>query len=207
RVFPIAPYRLTLGALGRRDHLMSNRGLQRLISGVIEIGRLEHSAIPVHVVAADLRTGEPVVISRGAVLPALLASTAIPGLFPPIELAGRTLIDGGVAADTPVAEAEALGATTIYVLPTFAADRLAARPRSASAVGSLAMGQLLGHAGADKIASARRATVHLLPVPPTSEISPFDIARSAQLIDHAARLATLWIEDERATQFSPAVSL
>jgi NTE family protein len=207
RIFPIAPHRLALAALGRRDHLMSNRGLQRLISGVIEIGRLEHSAIPVHVVAADLRTGEPVVISRGGVLPALLASTAIPGLFPPVEFAGRTLVDGGVAADTPVAEAEALGATTIYVLPTFAADRLAARPRSASAVGSRAMGQLLGHAGADKIASARRATVHLLPVPPTSEISPFDITRSARLIDEAARLATSWLEDERATQLSPAVSL
>jgi hypothetical protein len=69
------------------------------------------------------------------------------------------------------------------------------------------MGQLLGHAGADKIASARRATVHLLPVPPTSEISPFDITRSARLIDQAARLATSWLEDERATQLSPAVSL
>ena len=167
---------------------------------MIEIDRLEHSPIPVHVVAADLQTGEPVVISRGGVLPALLASTAIPGLFPPVEFAGPTLIDGGVAADTPVAEAESLGATTIYVLPTYGADRLAARPRSVSAVGLRAMGQLLGHAGADKIASARHATVHLLPVPPTSEISPFDIARSARLIDQAARLATSWLENDRATQ-------
>jgi NTE family protein len=83
-VFPVALHRIALGAIGRRDHVMSSRGLQKLISRVVEIDRFEDAAVPVHVVATDLQTGEPVVISRGNVMPALLASTAIPGLFPPI---------------------------------------------------------------------------------------------------------------------------
>jgi NTE family protein len=206
-VFPIALHRLALGAMGRRDHLMSNRGLQSWISRVVRIDRLEDAAIPAHVVAADLWTGQPVVISHGNVMPALLASTAIPGLFPPIRVARRMLIDGGIAADTPVAQAESLGATTIYVLPAYGPDRLAPRPRSAAAMGLRAMEQLLDHADAGQIAAARHASVHLLPVPPTSGISPFDIAGSARLIDEAARLATSWLEDDRATPLNPAVGV
>jgi NTE family protein len=199
-IFPLTPHRLLLGAAGRRDHLISNRGLQKVIARVAGIERLEDAVIPVHVVAADLRTGEPVVISRGEVMSALLASTAIPGLFHPIELGGRTLIDGGVAADTPLAQAEALGATNVYVLPTYGTDPMAARPRSAVAIGLRAVEQLLAHSDAGQIAAAACSTVHVLPVPPTSEISPFDIARSARLIDEAARLTASWLErDEPAT--------
>ncbi|MCU1656730.1 MAG: Patatin [Pseudonocardiales bacterium] len=206
-IFPLGLSGLLLGAVGRRDHLVSNRGLRKLIYRFAGIGRLEDAQLPVHVLATDLRTGEPVVLSRGDVAPALLASTAIPGLFPPIESSGRTLIDGGVAADTPVAQAEALGATTIYVLPSYGTDLAAARPRSAAAVGLRSVGQLLGHVGADKIAAARRATVHLLPAPPTSAVSPFDFPGSVRLIDEATRLATSWLQHDQAAVLSPAVGL
>lgn len=205
QVFPVALPGLLLGVIGRRDHFLSNRGVQRVISQFAEISRLEHAAIPGHVVATDLETGEPVVLSEGDVVTALLASTALPGVFPPVRLAGRMLIDGGVAADTPIEQAESLGATTIYVLPTYGTDWAARRPRSAAAIGLNAVGQLLGHVGADKIAAARRATVHLLPVPPTSGISPFDFSHSARLIEDAARLAKTWLEHEQASPLTEAI--
>ena len=143
QVFPLWPPGLLLGAIGRRDHLISNRGLATLIENVVTFDRLEAALLPVHVVATDLATGNPVVLSEGRALPALLASTAIPGVFPPVDIEGQFLIDGGVSADTPVLEAEALGATTIYVLPTYATGSAAVDRHSAVWMGWSAIEQLL----------------------------------------------------------------
>jgi NTE family protein len=57
--------------------------------------------IPLKVVASDLLTGNQVVIESGTVLPALKASMAVPGVFRPVELDGRKLIDGGVSNPLP----------------------------------------------------------------------------------------------------------
>lgn len=113
QVFPLWSSSLVLGAIGRRDHLLTNRGLARLIQEFVDSERLEAGAIPAHVLATDRLTGEPVVLSEGPVLPALLASTAIPGVFPPVEIGGRLLVDGGAASDPAILKAESLGATTI----------------------------------------------------------------------------------------------
>ena len=56
--------------------------------------------IPAHVVTTDLETGHPLVLSEGDTVPALLATSAYPGVFPPVTVDGRRLIDGGVSADT-----------------------------------------------------------------------------------------------------------
>ena len=81
QVFRLWSSNLVLGAIGRRDHLFDNRGLARLIDQIAGVERLEATAIPVHAVATDLQTGEPVVLSEGATLPVLLASSAIPALL------------------------------------------------------------------------------------------------------------------------------
>jgi NTE family protein len=57
--------------------------------------------IPLKVVTAELLTGREVVIDSGDLLPALQASMAVPGVFPPVELGGRKLVDGGVANPLP----------------------------------------------------------------------------------------------------------
>jgi len=57
--------------------------------------------IPLKVVTAELLTGRQVVIDSGDLLPALQASMAVPGVFPPVEWKGRTLVDGGVANPLP----------------------------------------------------------------------------------------------------------
>jgi len=54
------------------------------------------------VVCAELVTGEAVVISSGNMAEAIIASTAIPGVFPPVEREGRYLVDGAVAASIPI---------------------------------------------------------------------------------------------------------
>ena len=64
--------------------------------------------IPAATVATDLVTGEAVVMNRGPVIPAILASMAIPGLFRPVQYDGHFLVDGGVVAPVPVAAARSI---------------------------------------------------------------------------------------------------
>ncbi len=111
-VFPLHPSDLLPAMLGRRDHLISPLGLRNWLATHLELDVLEHAVIPVHVVATDLATGRPVVISTGEAVTALMASSAVPSLFPPVALDGRLLVDGSVSADTPVTQASELGART-----------------------------------------------------------------------------------------------
>lgn len=66
--------------------------------------------IPFAAVATDIRTGERVVIKEGSVAKAISASTCFPGFFAPVEYQGRTLVDGGIAANVPVDTAREMGA-------------------------------------------------------------------------------------------------
>src|SRR5437879_8037807 len=75
-IFPIRPRTIVLGITGRRDHLISADGLEKWISNNLDYRRFDDALIPVHVVATDLATGNPVVLSEGDLMPALLASTA-----------------------------------------------------------------------------------------------------------------------------------
>jgi NTE family protein len=86
-----------------RDHLTNQRGVARVVraAGLGEAA-IEESRVPLAVVAADAGRGERVVLRRGPLLPALLASTAVPVLFPAVRIGGRRLIDGGVVANCDV---------------------------------------------------------------------------------------------------------
>lgn len=79
-------------------------GLKRLFGEA----RLEESPIPLAIQAADLLTGEAVVLREGPVWQAVLASMAIPGLFPPVAWEGRLLVDGDVAEKVPVRAAKGI---------------------------------------------------------------------------------------------------
>jgi NTE family protein len=81
-------------------------------------------------IAADLVTGEEAVFARGPLKPALLASCALPGLYPPVEHDGRLLIDGGVLNNVPVSHALAGPVSHVYVCDT-SADFDTGTPRSA----------------------------------------------------------------------------
>jgi len=74
----------------------------------------EDLAVPFVAVATDLATGAPVAFDRGALPPALLASAAIPGMWPPVKHEGRLLVDGSLSAHLPLAEAVRRGATEIW---------------------------------------------------------------------------------------------
>ena len=99
---------VTRAVLGHGSRLATGHALGRLLSAYLPIARLDEGVLPVAGVATDADTGEPVVLRETPVVASLLASSAFPGRYPPVALAGRILIDGGVAADVPVLQAEAL---------------------------------------------------------------------------------------------------
>ncbi len=110
------------------DHAFDNTGIRRLIDERIGPGPIEAAAIPLGIVATELDTGAEQVFTSGSLADALLASTAMPGIYPPVTIGGIPYIDGGVSNNVPVAPAIAMGATTIYVVNTTSQGSQQRRP-------------------------------------------------------------------------------
>ena len=86
--------------IGKSSLLHVDRFLATL-EEVIGVANFEDLAIPLEVVAADFWAREEVVLGSGPILPAVAASFALPGIFKPIELDGRLLVDGGCVNPVP----------------------------------------------------------------------------------------------------------
>ncbi|MCW2985415.1 MAG: hypothetical protein JWR63_2985, partial [Conexibacter sp.] len=191
QVFPASPLTAVLGALGVRDHSFPPCGLRRVIERHCHFARLEHAALPVHVVAADVLTGDEVLLSHGPVVDALLASAAIPGVFPPVALDGRLLMDGGIVNNAPIAHAVTLGADRVFVLCAMGPSRLEEAPRGALAAGITAIARAITRR-LEKDIARYGAIVDLtvLPAPTLPGLLPTDFGHADELIEqglHRAR--------------------
>lgn len=114
-VFPVNPLGIARTIL-RGGALFSAEPLRRLLEREIPYRSIEQAAVPLRIVAAAFDDGAEVVFDSGPVVDAVLASTALPGLFPPREIEGRLYLDGGLVDQVPVAPAIEAGADTVYVL-------------------------------------------------------------------------------------------
>ena len=103
-------------------------GLAALIHHSTPARSFSDLEIPLRVIATDLDTGEEVVLARGPLKPALLASTALPGVFPIVVHGGRRLVDGGVVNNVPLWHALSGPVDRVFVLNVSAGRR---RPRGA----------------------------------------------------------------------------
>jgi len=89
---------------------------QRLREGLLEYFgdvRIEETPVPLALNASDLNTGEVVVLREGPLVDAILASSAIPGIFPPVPWGGRLLVDGDIVEKVPVTAARSLGPSPV----------------------------------------------------------------------------------------------
>jgi NTE family protein len=194
RTFPLNPVLGLSGLLGRREHMIANHGLRTLIAPHLQCSALEQTAIALHVVAVDVLSGEEVRLSRGPLLDAVLASAAIPGVFPPVDWDGRTLIDGGVANNTPLSHAVALGAQHIYVLPTGHACALDAPPSGALAMALHALSLLTHRRLIDDVERhSRDAELIVLPAPCPLSIQPIDFGHADELVARALHDARVFL--------------
>jgi NTE family protein len=88
---------------------VSIHGFFRLLTQqAVEIGDFDKLPIPFRAVAADIETGEAVVLSKGSLSRAMRASMSVPGALAPVEIDGRLLVDGGIANNLPIDEARKL---------------------------------------------------------------------------------------------------
>jgi len=100
-------------------------GIEKLVIDNIGNKNIEDLRIPLTIVATDLKTGERVVINHGNVAKAVHASSAIPGVFSPVQFQGRLLADGLVVDNVPVEAARAMGGDFIIavdVIPNVVLD-------------------------------------------------------------------------------------
>ena len=194
-VFPL-PSRDLIGSLRRgMTGLLPVRGLVSLITGNMVVDTLEELATPLHAIATATVTGELVDLSRGPLLEALLASSAIPGLFPPRLVDGRTLMDGGVVANVPVNHAFDLGARSAIVLDAAWPCELTHPPQSVLESITVAMRLLTrGQADAQMLAAAGRGLVVHLPTPCTIRRSPLDFRGVVELIEATVELTQEFFE-------------
>lgn len=97
-------------------HFHPNEPLKNLIERWVPHSKLEEAYIEAQTCAACIETSSEHWFTRGSVVDAVLASCALPGVLPPVEVEGKHYIDGGVVNSIPVSRAIELGATDIYVL-------------------------------------------------------------------------------------------
>lgn len=193
-VFPVSAAGGVLRLLSGRDHLLSPGALRRLLASHLTVERLEQCRIPCHVIATDLFDGTAQVLSSGPAVEALLATTAIPGVFPPVCVGSRTLVDGAVASGTPIGSAVALGAARIMVLSSGVPCALRRPPAGVIQLGLHALNLLIVN---QLVADLERLTgqADVIVVPPLCPlpVSSYDFSRTAELIDRAAGSTAEWV--------------
>ena len=205
-IFPLGAASL-FGFIKHPGSLIDSAGLRRVIEANLPCTRIEETQIPLHIMATN-QQGQAVRLSSGAAVEAILASTAIPGVFPPVKIDGDILMDGAVAANTPVRLAAELGARRIIILPTGYACALEEPPRTVigkalHAITLMIAWQLMH----DLEIIPGEIAVHLVPTLCPLAISPFDFSASRQLVERAAKSSARWIETGGLTRRASPLEL
>lgn len=182
--------------VGLRGHVADSRGLRGILERELPYRRFDATRVPLHIVAAEETTGAEVLLNQGSVLDAVLASTAIPGVFAPVSIEGRNLVDGVVSSGTPIATAARLGAARLIVLPCGFTCVEKAVPRHAlgramhaiTLLGARQLRQDFDH-------YADRVTLRLIPPLCPLQHSCYDYSRGATLIAAARESTRRWLDE------------
>jgi len=188
-------------ALRRRDVVGPRWQLLRLLTGAPSLFRSDRLRdllrnqlpvrsfrdlrIPLAIVATDLETGRAVVLSDGDLVEAILASTALPGLFPPVLWKDRKLVDGGLSNNVPIDLAVERGAERVIGMLCGCAMCLPGRPSLVSVLSqsfSLAMNARFR---CDVRFYAPQVKLHILEPCPGPDLELLDFDRAWELIEPA----------------------
>lgn len=187
-IFPGGRLSRAWNVLRRGTHLFGSEGLERVIDAATPARSFADLGIPLRVVTADLDTGEEVVITRGPLKPALLASSALPGVFPIVHHDGRRLVDGGVVNTVPLWHAVSGPVDRVFVLNVTSSvgDRPARSPLDVVMTS-------FAHARNQRYELDRRyvsSEIEVVELPrPRDTRELFDFSGAKQLIDEAYELA------------------
>jgi len=96
--------------------LLGGKQIEKLFKTLLQEKNIEDFPLPFAAVAADVATGEEVVLTQGNAVKAVRASMSMPGVFTPVFLQGRFLVDGGIVSPVPVHAARMLGADIVIAV-------------------------------------------------------------------------------------------
>ncbi|MFJ1763869.1 patatin-like phospholipase family protein [Amycolatopsis sp. NPDC088138] len=170
-----------------KTHLFPNSGLTKIVNEHVGPGRrFEDLALPLGVVTTQVDTAEPLLIRSGPLLEPLLASCAIPGIFPPVAYEGRLLYDGGLVANVPMRQALAMGAKSLVVFDCAFPGKLPAEPRTfAEVMMFTAMISMRNQAVLEAPLAASQVPVVYLPGPAPVRVNPLDFGHTDALAAEA----------------------
>lgn len=185
-----------------RTSLHSNEPLRRLLDRVVGNRRIEDLAVRFQCVAACIETAEATWFDTGPVTDRVLASCAVPGLLPSVEIDGLHYLDGGVVDSIPVRRAIELGADRIYVLQVGRIEEPLRVPRRPHEVALVAFEIARRHSFATAMASRpAEVEVHVLPTGGSPvrfndlrQLRYRDFSDVARRIDDAEAAATAYLD-------------
>jgi NTE family protein len=151
-------------AMRSRTHLHSNEALRRLLERALSDMRIEDMPVRFQCVAASIERAAETWFTTGPLATAVLASCAVPGLLPAVEVNGEHYLDGGLVDSVPVGRAVALGARRIFVLHAGRLEQPLTIPRQPWEVAAVAFEIARRHRLAGALANLPEGvTAHVLP--------------------------------------------
>jgi len=173
-------------------HLHSFEGLSQVLARALPGPGFADLALPFQCVAASIEGASARWFSAGPVVPAVMASCAVPGLLPPVEIGGEHYFDGGLVDSIPVGRAVMLGASTVYVLQVGRIESPLSVPTRPWEVGLVAFEIARRHRFHEEMSSLpQNVRVHVLPTggdrlpPGLKQFRYRDKARVGQSIERA----------------------
>lgn len=167
--------------------------LKSLLMHTENVPDFDHLPVPFRAVAADIETGEAVVLDKGELVSAIRASMSIPGVFAPVERDGRVLVDGGVSNNLPIDVARRMGANVIIAVDIGTA--MSKRDELTSSVGitSQLITIMVQRNTADQIRTLRENDV--LIQPDLGDIATGDFTRAGEAVNIGLRKARAMNDD------------
>ena len=184
-----------------RTHLFPSTGLSTVITDFLGADlSFADLTLPFAAVTTDIATARPHVLRDGLLLPALLASSAIPGIFPPVELGSQRLYDGGLVANVPMRQAVAMGARSLVVLDcNFPGSIPEVSGSIAEVLFYTVMVTIRSQAVLEAPLVAAEVPVVYLHGPEPLRISPLDFRQTGPLIETAYEAARSFLDQVHVT--------
>ena len=185
-------------AMARRGEAVHpNDGLCQLLERTVTAATFAELPTPFQSVATDVREGAEAWFDRGPLIDAVLASAAMPAMFPSVEIGGRRYLDGAIVNDVPVQRAVELGARTLYVLEVGPLSRSWSEPKRPLDTVMQAYWIARRHRFRSALAALPAdVTVHLLPHGEPPRMRFHDFSRSAELIAAAYEASTTYLASQ-----------
>ena len=184
-------------ALARRgESIHENHGVRRLLADALGGRSFEDLAVHFECAATDITSYRQVWFDQGSLLDAVLASSAMPAVYPSVQIDGHRYLDGGIIDDVPVRRAAELGAGTLYVLQVGAISKVPTQLRRPLDVVLHAQWIARKHRfQRDLEALPSHVRVHLLPHGHLPHLRYDDFSRAAELIDTAYHASTAYLDE------------